>query len=174
MQVIKIKRIRTHKSFPSDSLGHWPQLCFLDVLRLAAFSYGASQMEGKHLFSKNTIACTFPHSNISDSRHSMNFKLSWSLINHKDWWSHQLNPMIMMINCFCGMVDQRKAFILISSWDHCQRSPICRELCWIKLWSNDNHYTTAPWLVNTLPIFIDISLQIGKIVISNKKIKESN
>ena len=23
---------------------------------------------------------------------------------------------------FCGMVDQRKAFSLISSWDHCQRS----------------------------------------------------
>ena len=46
--------------------------------------------------------------------------------------------------------------------------------CWIKLWSNDNHYTTAPWLVNTLPIFIDISLQMGQIVITNKKIKESN
>ena len=30
--------------------------------------------------------------------------------------------MIMMINCFCGMVDRRKAFSLISSWDHCQSS----------------------------------------------------
>ena len=30
--------------------------------------------------------------------------------------------MMMMINCFSGMVDQRKAFSLISSWDHCQRS----------------------------------------------------
>ena len=30
--------------------------------------------------------------------------------------------MMMMINCFCGMVDQRKAFSLISSPDHCQRS----------------------------------------------------
>ena len=28
-----------------------------------------------------------------------------------------------MINCFCGMVDQQKAFSFISSWDHCQRSP---------------------------------------------------
>ena len=28
----------------------------------------------------------------------------------------------MMMNCFCGMVDQRKAFSLISSGDHCQRS----------------------------------------------------
>ena len=28
----------------------------------------------------------------------------------------------MMRNCFCGMIDQRKAFSLISSWGHCQRS----------------------------------------------------
>ena len=27
-----------------------------------------------------------------------------------------------MMNCFCGMVDRRKAFGLISSRDHCQRS----------------------------------------------------
>ena len=27
-----------------------------------------------------------------------------------------------LINCFCGMVDRRKAFNLISSRDHCQRS----------------------------------------------------
>ena len=30
--------------------------------------------------------------------------------------------MVMMMNCFCGMVDRRKAFGLISSRDHCQRS----------------------------------------------------
>ena len=29
---------------------------------------------------------------------------------------------LMMMNCFCGMVDRRKAFSLISSRDHCQRS----------------------------------------------------
>ena len=28
----------------------------------------------------------------------------------------------MMVNCFCGMVDRRKAFSPISSRDHCQRS----------------------------------------------------
>ena len=33
---------------------------------------------------------------------------------------HQL--IMMMMNCFCGMVDRRKAFTLISSQDHCQRS----------------------------------------------------
>ena len=30
--------------------------------------------------------------------------------------------MMMMMNCFCGMVDQRKVFSLISSPDQCQRS----------------------------------------------------
>ena len=30
--------------------------------------------------------------------------------------------MMMMMNCFCGMVDQQKVFGLISIWDHCQRS----------------------------------------------------
>ena len=29
--------------------------------------------------------------------------------------------MMMKMNCFCGMVDQRKAFSLISSRDPCQR-----------------------------------------------------
>ena len=30
--------------------------------------------------------------------------------------------MMMMMNCFCSMVDWQKAFSLISSQDHCQRS----------------------------------------------------
>ena len=29
--------------------------------------------------------------------------------------------MMMMMTCFCGIVDQRKAFSLISSQDHCPR-----------------------------------------------------
>ena len=32
----------------------------------------------------------------------------------------------MMTHCFCGMVDRRKAFSLISSRDHCQKSPPSR------------------------------------------------
>ena len=32
------------------------------------------------------------------------------------------DDMMMMMNCFCGMIDQRKAFGLISSQEHCQRS----------------------------------------------------
>ena len=32
---------------------------------------------------------------------------------------------LMMMNCFCKMVEKRKAFSIISSWDHCQRfSPL--------------------------------------------------
>ena len=30
--------------------------------------------------------------------------------------------MMMMMDCFCGMVDRRKTISLMSSWDHCQRS----------------------------------------------------
>ena len=33
-----------------------------------------------------------------------------------------LGFLMMMMNCFCGMVDRRKAFSLISNRDHCQRS----------------------------------------------------
>ena len=31
------------------------------------------------------------------------------------------SPMMMVMNCFCGMVDRRKVISLISSLDHCQR-----------------------------------------------------
>ena len=71
--------------------------------------------------------------------------------------------MMKMMNCFCGMVDQWKAFSLISSRDHCQRSSpsrisdtpsrvwACAEpefrLSWMKLCSSDNHYTTAPRII---------------------------
>ena len=35
---------------------------------------------------------------------------------------HLKSSEMMMMNCFCGMVDPRKTFSLISSRDHCQRS----------------------------------------------------
>ena len=60
----------------------------------------------------------------------------------------------MMMNCFCGIIDRRKAFSLISSRDHCQRSsPLrisdmpsrvwtCAEpefrLSWMKLCSSES------------------------------------
>ena len=37
-------------------------------------------------------------------------------------WLMMMMMKIMMMNCFCGMVDWRKKFSLISSRDHCQRS----------------------------------------------------
>ena len=69
--------------------------------------------------------------------------------------------MMMMMNCFCRMVDRRKVFSLISSRSHSlseiltianlQHAAIrvwaCAEpefrLSWMKLCSSDNHYTTA-------------------------------
>ena len=75
---------------------------------------------------------------------------------------------MMMMNCFIRMVDQWKPFSLISSRSHSQRfcpSQIsnklqagfksvknlgsdfaelsCATLCWIELYSSNNHYTTA-------------------------------
>ena len=54
------------------------------------------------------------------------FKRSWE--EHFTWTCFELLTydkhvmMMMMMNCFCGMVDRRKVFSLISSRDHCQRS----------------------------------------------------
>ena len=31
-------------------------------------------------------------------------------------------PISWWMNCFCGMINRRKTFSLISSWDNCQRS----------------------------------------------------
>ena len=52
-------------------------------------------------------------------------RLVWD-VQETHWWdvtsSWDVVMMMMMMNCFCGMVDRRKAFSLISSRDHCQRS----------------------------------------------------
>ena len=77
--------------------------------------------------------------------------------------------MMMMINCFCGMIDLRKAFSLISSRDYCQRSSPSRisdspgagfepaqnhvqNLSWMKLCSIDNHYTIIRFSVMKLSV----------------------
>ena len=65
--------------------------------------------------------------------------------------------MMMLMNCFCDIVDQQKAFSLISGQNHWQRSlplwiwhvmsRICIwtkpkfKLWWIELSSSDKHYT---------------------------------
>ena len=69
--------------------------------------------------------------------------------------------MIMIMNCFCGMNDQWKAFmpyfqpgplseiLTIANLWHAARSVWTWakskfRLCWMKLCSSDNHYTMAP------------------------------
>ena len=49
--------------------------------------------------------------------------LGMPLMSEQDTSYVCMMMMIMTVmNCFCAMVDQWKAFSLISSWDHCQRS----------------------------------------------------
>ena len=69
--------------------------------------------------------------------------------------------MMIIMNCFCGMVDRRKAFSLISSWDHCQRSspsrifdtpqagfePVQNLSSALVEWSCTVVITTTPWLI---------------------------
>ena len=86
--------------------------------------------------------------------HSSKFTGEHPCRNVIQWWW-----WCMLMNCFCGMVDQWKAFSLISSRDHYQRSSpswISEVLragsnlrrtwvpAWLKLRSSDNHYNTAP------------------------------
>ena len=67
--------------------------------------------------------------------------------------------MMMKINRFCGMVEQRDAFSLILSREHCLRSSPSRisdtpqtglepapkfRICWMKLCSSDNHCIVEP------------------------------
>ena len=68
---------------------------------------------------------------------------------------------MIMMNCFCSMVDQRKVFSLISSQDHCQRSSPLRIFDMLRAgfepaqnlssglvgWSCTVVITTTPWLI---------------------------
>ena len=58
-----------------------------------------------------------PKTNIFDE--SIKF-LDWLFLVVLD--GLMMMTMMMMMNCFCGMVDQRKASSFISRWYHCQRS----------------------------------------------------
>ena len=95
------------------------------------------------------------------------------------FWSCRRNALIrkkmimMMMNCFCGMVDGQKAFkhylqpgplsgiLTILNFRHAaSRISTCAEpefrLCWMKLCNSDNHYTkvsfkifdVTTWLTN--------------------------
>ena len=60
---------------------------------------------------------------------------------------HCFKMMMKMMNCFCGMVDRRKASSLISSWDHCQRSLLLR------IW----HTVSSIWTIFCIILFVNQS-----------------
>ena len=103
--------------------------------------------------------------------------------------------MIMMRNCFCGMVDRRKAFSLISSRDHCQRSSpsqisdtpragiepaqnlssnlvewSCAVVITTTPCSSDNHYILLSWFSNECT---HDSLYVSKVTPVNKMYTQS-
>ena len=75
------------------------------------------------------------------------------------WLEESKLSVVMMMNCFCGMVDRRKAFSLIFSRDHCQRSspsrisdtprtgfePVQNLSSGLVEWSCAAVITTTPW-----------------------------
>ena len=59
--------------------------------------------------------CTFIYCNVLSQAMFLNLgKVCFQARTH--------TLLMMMMNCFCDMVDRRKVFSLISSRDHCQRS----------------------------------------------------
>ena len=85
--------------------------------------------------------------------------------NNKATLMMKMKMKMIMMNCFCGMVDRRKSFILISSRDHCQRSSLSRISntpragfvpaqnlssgflewsCPVVITTTQRHYTTSP------------------------------
>lgn len=89
--------------------------------------------------------------------------LSMKSAPHVDNWkeNHIQELVMIMINCFWGIIDRRKAISIASSRDLCQRfSPsrisdltltwfepalkLSSNVCRIELCSCVNHYTTAP------------------------------
>ena len=76
----------------------------------------------KNVSRKRYKEVTFQKS--GNSHFSTYFFFKWAVqnftaLNFRSFWRIFVNPEL---NCFCGMVDRRKAFSLISSRDHCQRS----------------------------------------------------
>ena len=85
--------------------------------------------------------------------------------------------MMMMMNCFCGMVDQRNAFtsyfqpgplseiLIVANLQHAASriwtyAEFQFRLCWAKLCSSDNHYSTAPWRI-LLPVVVISQRNLG-------------
>ena len=76
--------------------------------------------------------------------------------------------MMMMMNCFCGIVDPRKAFSLLSSQDNCQRSSPSRIK---KMWHKYLHGMHGSDHRDTLwEIFRYVLLELRLIGFTNAKI----
>ena len=69
---------------------------------------------------------------------------------------HYSYLIMMMMNCFCSMVDQRKGFSLIFSRDHCQRSSPSRIFPHFSIFSHPSKPTevkiTPSWSIFKLRI----------------------
>ena len=81
---------------------------------------------------------------------SVPFLCNWSisaLILSRAKWKNELNCFELM-NCFCGMVDRRKAFSLISSRDHCQRSSPSR--------FSDTPRAPSKWSPSKMPCLVQM------------------
>ena len=77
----------------------------------------------------------------------------------------ELKNWIELMNCFCGMVDRRKAFSLISSRDHCQRS----SPSWISDTPRAGFEDPGPWT----PPFQKVTGNLKSYLEKNKQTKKS-
>ena len=80
---------------------------------------------------------------------------------------HTMMMMVMMVklNCFCGIIDRRKAFsvgtseilIIANLWHADSRIRACVELelrhFWMKLGGSDKHYTMKPQINHHMKIY---------------------
>ena len=91
--------------------------CGMDIESKSHFFLHCPLFDAKRITLLNTlnkIDCKLIETNESS--------LIGTLLFSNSLFELKKTPLMMMMNCFCGMVDRRKAFSLISSRDHCQRS----------------------------------------------------
>ena len=79
-----------------------------------------------YIYKEGVLAWNFETKNVQCSDKKRFSFLLRSLMPKKKNWSKLNSLMMMMKNCFCGMVDRQKEFSLIYSRDHCQISSLSR------------------------------------------------
>ena len=73
-----------------------------------------------------TITSSWLYNNGNNKSNNKKYDNSINNANNNNIKCNCLMMIMMMMNCFCSMVDRRKTFSLISSRDHCQRSSTSR------------------------------------------------